>query len=359
MGRMPGGLTDAMRTAYPLRGTTMKQTVVIDEQVFRKGQSVFAARGDTMQWTLASPEEEALASAIRGAGARVVVIGAPRYRGPLYDALAESGRGEPALAARFGVGYDGVDLERCRQRGIIVTNTPGTLDQSVAEHAVALLLALARKIPLLDRDMRAGAFRPQTAFELRGKALGIAGFGAIGKRTALIAARGFGMKIHAFDSITIEEQAARESIGVRDLMERYAVEAYHTDFAAFARSVSIMSIHLPVTPGTRGFFSRERLSLLVDGALLVNTGRGALMDESALHDALVSGRVAGAALDVFAEEPYRPAAPDRDLRALPSVVLTPHVASNTIEANANMAEGVVANVRAFLEGNPAALTRVV
>jgi lactate dehydrogenase-like 2-hydroxyacid dehydrogenase len=336
----------------------MKQPVVIEEQAFRKGHAVFAACEGSVEWTVSAKEEVAVAAAVRSSGARAAVLGAARYRGALYDALAGNGRGAPTLIARFGVGFDGIDPEPCRRLGILVTNTPGTLDQSVAEHAMALLLALARRVPLLDREMRAGGFRSDTAFELSGKPLGIAGFGRIGRRTALIAARGFGMRIHAFDAVTIEELAAREGASPAELRDRYSLDGYHTDFAAFAGSVGMVSIHLPVTATTRLFFSRDRLALLGSGTLLVNTGRGALVDELALHEALTSGKLGGAALDVFTEEPYRPAAPDRDLRTLSNVVLTPHVASNTAEANANMARAVVANVQAFLAGSLGKLTRV-
>jgi lactate dehydrogenase-like 2-hydroxyacid dehydrogenase len=337
----------------------MKEPVVVEEQAYRKGEGVFSEWESSVQWTVSHESEAAVAEAIESSGARIAVLGAARYGSALYRSLARNAGGKPTLIARFGVGFDGINLELCRKDGIFVTNTPGTLDQSVAEHAVALLLALARNVPLLDRELRSGSYQPVTGFELRGKALGIAGFGRIGRKTALIASRGFGMKIHAFDILTIEEQAARENASVREVQDRYAIEGYHTDFSAFVRSARIISIHLPVTAATRGYLSRERLALLGDGTLLVNTGRGALVDERALYEALASGKVGGAALDVFGEEPYRPAGPDCDLRALPNVVLTPHVASNTTEANANMANAVMENVRSFLAGSFGSLTRVI
>jgi lactate dehydrogenase-like 2-hydroxyacid dehydrogenase len=337
----------------------MKEPVVVEEQVWRKGREVFAAQEGSVGWTVCPTGEEQVSAAIAGTGARVAVLGAARFRGPLYQALSRTAGERPALIARFGVGYDGIDAAQCRRNRVFVTNTPGALDQSVAEHAIALLLALARCIPSLDRDMRSGSFRPVTGFELHGKALGIAGFGRIGRRTAFIASRGLGMPIHAYDTISIEEQALREQTTVEELRERYDIAGYHTDFADFARSVRMVSIHLPVTDATRGFLSRGTLALFPDGTLLVNTGRGALVDERALFEALTSGRISGAALDVFAEEPYRPVGPDCDLRTLGNVVLTPHVASNTAEANANMAGGVIRNVRAFLGGSFDELSRVI
>ena len=337
----------------------MREPVTVEENAFRKGRAVFASEEPTISWLPAPGDEQSMAEATRRSGARVVVLGATQYRGALYDALAANGGGRATLIARFGVGYDGIDAEACRRRGILVTNTPGALDESVAEHAVALLLALARRVPGHDGSTRSGEWKPMTTFELRGQTLGIAGFGRIGKRTAAIAARGFGMRIHAFDTLSIEEQASSGKTSVDELKARHSIEGYHTDFAAFARSTRLISIHLPVTPETRAFFSRERLGMLREGTLLVNTGRGALIDENALYDELRAGRLGGAALDVFAREPYVAADAGRDLRTLPNVICTPHVASDTEEANANMANGVMANVRAFLRGSLDSLTRVI
>jgi lactate dehydrogenase-like 2-hydroxyacid dehydrogenase len=336
----------------------MAEAIVCTEPEFRKGEKVFTAAGRAYRWVVSPPAEEAVAEALQANGARIVVLGVARYAGPLYAALAEQARSGPALIARYGVGYDGVDLARCRELNIIVANTPGTLDVSVAEHALALALSLARWIPALDAGMRRGEFSASPGMELAGRRLGVAGFGAIGRRLALTASRGLGMRVLAFDTLTVGELAAREGLAEPEFLSRYGLERCTSDFAEFAAGLDILSIHLPVTAGTRHFFDASRLALLRPGVLLINTGRGALVDEAALFDVLSSGRLAAAALDVFETEPYVPVAPDKDLRRLANVVLTPHVASNTAEANRRIQAAVLGNIRCLLAGDHDGITRV-
>jgi D-3-phosphoglycerate dehydrogenase len=336
----------------------MAEAIVCTEAEFRKAEKVFAAGGRPYRWVVSPPGEDEVARGVRENRARIVVLGTARYSGVLYAALAEQARPGPALIARYGVGYDGVDLPRCRELNIIVANTPGTLDVSVSEHALALALSLARWIPALDAAMRGGDFSSSPGIELAGRRLGVAGFGAIGRRLALAACRGLGMRVLGFDVLSVQDLAAREGLAVEDFLARYGLELCTTDFAAFAANLDILSIHLPVTGGTRHFFDAARLGLLPQGALLINTGRGALVDEVALFDALSSGHLAAAALDVFETEPYVPVAPDKDLRRLANVVLTPHVASNTTEANRRIQAAVLENIRCFLAGDHDRITRV-
>lgn len=336
----------------------MSEAVVCTEPEFRKGEKVFTDEGRAYRWVVSPPGEPELARIVRASRARIAVLGVSRYAGELYPALAEQAGSGPALIARYGVGYDGVDLSRCRERNIIVANTPGTLDVSVAEHALALILSLARRVPTLHAAVRAGEFSSTPGIELAGRRLGVAGFGAIGRKLALAASRGLGMRVAAFDSLSLRELAARETLSEGEFLARYGLELCTTDFREFAGSLDVLSIHLPVTRGTRGFFDAARLALLPPSALLVNTGRGALVDEAALFDALSSGRLAAAALDVFGTEPYVPVAPDKDLRRLPNVVLTPHVASNTLEANRRIQAAVLENIRCFLAGDHDRITRV-
>ena len=210
-----------------------------------------------------------------------------------------------------------------------------------------LMGSLARKISRLEARLRAGEFAGQVGIELRGKTLGILGFGAIGRRVAAIAHFGFGMKVVACDQITPAEPLA--SLGV----ERFTVEA-----EMMFRESDFVSVHLPVLPATQRFINATRLAWLKPGAMLVNTARGAVLDEEALYDALAAGRLAGAGLDVFEKEPYVPVDASKDLRQLENVVLTPHIGSNTREANQRMAEACLANVRHFLAGQHDRLTRV-
>jgi glyoxylate reductase len=230
--------------------------------------------------------------------------------------------------ANYGVGYDRVDVAACRDRGIAVTNTPGVLDAAVADLTLALILACRRHLVASDRFVREGRWqrgwaRPELlGRDLAGSTLGLVGRGRIGSEVAR-RAEAFGMRVvhhRRSDGLPLDEL-----LGGAD----------------------VVSLHVPLTPETDGLISRERLALLRDGAALVNTARGAIVDEDALVDELVSGRIS-AGLDVFAEEPR---VPER-LLDLPNVVLTPHVASATVETREAMTRVLVDNVLAFLGGEP-------
>jgi len=232
------------------------------------------------------------------------------------------------LVANYGVGYDTVDVAACRERGVAVTNTPGVLDAAVADLTLALILACRRHLVESDRFVREqrwrrGWARPELlGRDLAGSVLGLVGIGRIGAEVAL-RAEAFGMRIlhhHRRDGLPLDE-----------LLE----------------TADVVSLHVPLTPETRGLLSRDRLALLQDGATLINTARGAIVDEDALVDELVSGRIS-AGLDVFTDEPH---VPER-LLDLPNVVLTPHIASATVETRAAMTRVLVENVLAFVRGEP-------
>jgi phosphoglycerate dehydrogenase-like enzyme len=280
-------------------------------------------------------EEAALARAIVEHGARYVVVGSVKYQSALYETLPRGG-----VIARFGVGHDGIDKQRATQAGLLCTNTPSVLDASVAEHAVLLMLAAARRLPALTAEMRQGTWALGPAGgELHGKTLAVIGSGRIGQATARIASRGFGMRAIGF---------RRDAAKSRETGDCAFVT---TDFAAAVREADYVSLHINAEPANVHFLSRERLALLPAHAWLINTARGAVVDELALYDALAAHRLGGAALDVFDREPYVPADAARDLRTLPNVVLTPHVGSHTHEANRGMATRALENVRRAAAGD--------
>jgi glyoxylate reductase len=232
------------------------------------------------------------------------------------------------LVANYGVGYDMVDVAVCRERGIAVTNTPGVLDAAVADLTLALILACRRHLVASDRFVREGRWQHEWARpellgrDLAGSTLGLVGLGRIGSEVAK-RAQAFGMRVRHHrrsDGLPLEE---------------------------LLRTADVVSLHAPLTPETRGLISRERLALLQDGATLINTARGAIVDEEALVDELVSGRIS-AGLDVFAHEPHLP----EQLLDLPNVVLTPHIASATAETRGAMTRVLVDNVLAFLRSEP-------
>ncbi len=166
------------------------------------------------------------------------------------------------------------------------------------------------------------------------------------------------LKVVAFGSSPESRLGERDGCSPAAFKEKYGIAEYVTDFAAFAGAVDILSVYMPLRAETVGYFSRERFAQMKQGSYFVNTSRGKLVDEVALYDALASGRLTAAALDVFEKEPYIPAAADKDLRKLANIVLSAHAASNTEEANRNMQVNIVANIDAYLSGNLDKLTAV-
>ena len=238
------------------------------------------------------------------------------------------------MIGRAGVGIDNVDLDAASRRGIVVANAPESTIVSAAEHTLGLLLGLSRSIPQAHAALKEGRWdRSRFAgHELAGKTLGLVGFGRIGRQVARLA-RGLDMQVLAFDPYVSAERFAE--LGV-DRVETLPELLAASDFA---------SLHLTLTEDTHGLIGREELAAAKDGIKLVNAARGELVDEEALVEALGSGKVAGAALDVFAEEPY-----SGPLLALDNVVVTPHLAASTEEAQDRAGVIVAEQVAAALEG---------
>jgi glyoxylate reductase len=238
------------------------------------------------------------------------------------------------VVANFGVGYDRVGAEACLQRGVVVTNTPGVLDDATADLAFALVLAVRRGVVEGDRLVRSGGWsgswsEGRLAEEVAGSALGIVGLGRIGRAVAR-RARGFDMHVLYTQRHEIDT----------DLAE-------FRELDALLAEADVVSLHVPLTPETERLVDARRLALLRDGACLVNTSRGEVVDEDALVADLVSGRIQ-AGLDVFAHEPNVPS----DLLGLPNVVLTPHLGSATRRAREAMTRLVVDNLLAVARGEP-------
>jgi glyoxylate reductase len=238
------------------------------------------------------------------------------------------------IVANFGVGYDRIDVAACAERGVLVTNTPGVLDAATADLAFALILAARRRVVEGDRLVRAGAWRGSWSEgflgrEVTGATLGIVGLGRIGSAVAR-RGRGFDMRV-LYTQRTPRDTELGDSRELDDLL----------------RESDIVSIHAPRTAETEGLIDARRLALLRDGATLVNTARGEIVDEAALVRELVSGRIT-AGLDVFAHEPSVPT----ELVDLPNVVLTPHIGSATVETREAMTRLVVDNILALERGKP-------
>ena len=240
------------------------------------------------------------------------------------------------MVSILGTGTDNVDLEAATKRGISVTNTPGVGAPSVAELTIGLMFGLVRSIPISDGRLRQGTWQHVEGPELAGKTLGLLGLGAIGQYVARLGL-GLGMRVIAWSFSSDPTRAER--LGV-ELVERDEV----------FRRADVVSVHLRNTPEVRGIVGARELALMKPSAYLINTARGALVDELALADALRTEKIAGAALDVYTEEPLPP---ERNpFRELTNVVLTPHIGAVTREANTRSRAMPVDNIIAFLEGRP-------
>ncbi|HEX5871021.1 MAG TPA: D-glycerate dehydrogenase [Longimicrobium sp.] len=244
------------------------------------------------------------------------------------------------IVANAVVGYEHVDRDACRARGIAVTNTPDVLTDATADLAMALVLSAARGLPRAERSLRAGEFHgwgfwDYLGADLREKTLGIYGMGRIGQAVARRAAP-FGMRViyHSRTRLSAEEEAA--------------IGAEWVDFDGLIARSDVLSLHAPLTSDTRHAIDADALRRMRPGAFLVNTARGALVDEAALVDALRDGPLAGAGLDVYEREPVI----HPGLLDLPNVTLLPHVGSATRETRTRMAMLAAHNVHAVLTGGP-------
>jgi D-3-phosphoglycerate dehydrogenase len=301
--------------------------------VFEKSAAHERARalGETTVVTARGADEEA--ELIRRIGRAKVAVNI-RAHARFTDGVFAACR-ELKMVSVWGTGTDNIDLDAAGRRGITVCNTPGVNAFAVAEHAIALMLATGRKIPRIDREMRGGTWPREMLTQCLGKTLGVFGTGTIGARVITLA-KALGMEVLAWSARG--DDAHIKSLGARTAAKDDILKA--ADF---------VSLHLRLTPETRGFLTRREFALMKKTAIFINTGRGALADREALLDALRSGRIAAAGLDVFHEEPVKP---DDPVLSLPNVVLSPHNAGQTPEVIRDGLLRAVANVENFLKGSP-------
>ena len=270
--------------------------------------------------------EERLIERIAGAGVAINIRSSTRFTDAVF-------RQSPnlRLLSLWGTGTDNVDLAAAARHGVTVTNTPGVSAFSIAEHALALMLAAARRIPRVDAEIRQGRWPRGQAVQMHGKTLGIVGLGAVGRQFARLGA-GIGMRVIAW---TMHPNPALgfELVSLDHLL----------------RSSDVVSLHLRLSSETRGFMGKSEIEKMKPSAILINTARGAIVDEQALLDALTTSRIAGAGLDVFEAEPLPHRHP---LTRLENVVLTPHSAGVTPEALEAGLKLSIDNVWNFLDGRP-------
>ena len=313
---------------------TQKRALITARAFWTSGKEAEAALNAAGFTTAYTPEAgpysmERLAPLLQDYEA--VVCSSDEYNAALFAAC-------PGLAvvSRCGVGIDSVDTEAATVAGVIVTNTPGAMTDAVADYTFALLLSVARRVAESAASVRSGGWGDYTGVLACGKTLGLVGFGQIGQGVARRAA-GFGMKILAYDPMLAAQKTLPSGLPPITFVELEELLA-QSDF---------VSVHAPSLPETKHLFNSARLAQMKSTAYLINTARGALIDETALIAALESGQIAGAALDVFSQEPLPV---DHPLRRAPRCLLTPHNAFNAVEAAGAMSLISAQNVIALWQG---------
>ena len=304
--------------------------VAVTDLEYNKAVDIFKNAAGMECLCAPTPEAE-LTEFIKNNNISHVIVGVDRYQNALYDALPKGG-----VIARFGVGHDGVDKALAKSKGLYCTNTPGALDDSVAECAIGMILTVARHFAQCTADNKNNIWKNRVGIELSGKTLAIIGCGNIGMKVAKIARSGFGMKVIACD-INKPETLTH-------------IDEFSNDFDAVVKNADFVSLHIPDIPSTQNFINNEKLKMMKPSAVLINTARGGIVDENALFDAVKSGVIAGTVLDVFKNEPYKPQNYDKDLRALDNIIMTPHIGSSTVEACNRMAESALRNIKLCKNG---------
>ncbi len=305
----------------------MAGTVLISDKLAPEGIAILEAAGGITVDNRPGLSPEELLEAVAGVDALVIRSGT-KVTQAVRDAAPNL-----KVVGRAGIGVDNVDIEAASKAGVIVMNTPGGNTVTTAEHTISMMLALARHIPQANASLRAGEWKRSnfTGSEIFEKTLGVVGVGNIGSIVCDRAA-GLKMKVIAYDPFLTPEGAERLGVELVQLDELYA----RADF---------ISVHTPLTPETRGMIGSAAFAQMKKGVRIVNCARGGIVEEEALLEALESGQVAGAALDVYTQEPPPP---DSALLAHPAVVATPHLGAATGEAQLNVAIAVAEQVRDFL-----------
>jgi D-3-phosphoglycerate dehydrogenase len=296
--------------------------IVVADKISDRGIELLREPG----WNVVLPAKGEAAGPLADADA-LIVRSATRVTGELLERALKL-----RVVGRAGVGVDNIDVEAATRRGVLVMNTPGGNAVSVAEHTLALLLALARNVPQLSAAIRDGRWEKSSAagVEVRGKTLGLVGLGRVGSEVAR-RARALEMHVIAHDPY-ISPKVARD------------VGAELVTFEELLRRADFVSLHMALSPATQKMLGERTIAQMKRGARIINTARGELVDESALAAALQSGHIAGAALDVFAEEPPK----NSPLTALANVIATPHVAGSTAEAQEEVGTLIAQQVRDYL-----------
>jgi len=306
---------------------TMKPRVLVTENIHAAGWETLTRETDAVAWP--GQDKQPLAEAV--VDVQAILVRVAKLSADVIKAAKKL-----RIIGKHGVGYDNIDIPAATASGVIVTNTPLANSTSVAEHALALLLAVARRIGESDRDLARGAMRTQKAYqgvELSGKVMGVIGLGSAGLRLAGMTGNGLGMRVLGFDPYKEPWP---------DGVERCR------ELGPLLAQADFISIHVPLTKETRNLIGKDALATMKPTAVLVNTARGGIVDEAAVADAVKAGRPAGAGLDVVVDEPLQPSHP---LNGVPNIILTPHIAGVTEEAMMRMAQDAAEDILRVLRGD--------
>jgi len=304
----------------------MKPKVLVTETIHQVGWDTLAGATEAVAWK--GEAAEPLVRALEGAQAALVRVAK-------FSAEVIRGAKELRVIAKHGVGYDNIDVRTATECGVVVTFTPAANSQSVAEHALALMLAVARRIGDFSRDMTLKQLQPQKLYqglELSGKVMGVIGVGGAGGRLAKMTGAGLGMRVIGFDPY---KDPWPEGIEKMQTLDELLAQA---DF---------VSIHVPLTKETTNLIGPAALRKIKPTAILVNTARGGIVDEATVAEAVRAGRLAGVGLDVVVDEPVKV---DHPLAGLRNVLLTPHVAGVTEEGMMGMARSSAEDILRVLRG---------
>ncbi len=300
--------------------------VLISDPIAKEGIDILKKAGLEVIEKPGLPKEELLEAIKEVDG--IIIRSATKVTAEVIEAAKNL-----KVIARAGTGLDNVDIEAANRRGIVVMNCPGGNTVSAAEHTISMMLALARNIPQATASMKAGKWEKKKFMgrEITGKTLGVIGLGRIGSVVA-DRAKGLKMRVIAYDPYVNPEQAARMGIEIMSLEELLP----QADF---------VTVHVPLTKETRGFINKDIFDKMKDGAMFIHCARGGIVNEADLYEALKSGKIAGAALDVFEQEPPPEGYP---LLQLDNVICTPHLGASTVEAQKNVALAIASQVVDFL-----------
>ncbi|MFA4890571.1 MAG: D-glycerate dehydrogenase [Candidatus Paceibacterota bacterium] len=318
--------------------------IYVTRKIPQKGIDKLLAKGhevDVSQKDGALTREELLAALKQKPYDAVLCLLTDKIDKEVFEAVPTA-----KIFANYAVGFDNINLNDAKEKGVLITNTPGVLTETVAEHAFALMLAIARRIAEGDKFTKEGKYVGWGPMLLLGndvshKTLGIIGLGRIGSRVAYHAVKGFDMKVAYYD-VARNEQFEKELVDSTGSPQAL----YKNSIEDVLKNSDYVSIHVPLLPETKHLINAEKLKMMKPSAYLVNTSRGPIIDEAALVDALKNKTIKGAALDVFENEPAL--APG--LADLENVIITPHIASATEETRSKMSEIAADNIIAVLDG---------